>query len=52
MELGAEGILANTAIAQAQDPMAMAEAFKHATICTEDIDHVQIPVSRSVSEFC
>jgi thiazole synthase len=32
MELGAEGILANTAIAQAQDPMAMAQAFKHATI--------------------
>ena len=32
MELGAEGILANTAIAQAQNPMAMAEAFKHATI--------------------
>ena len=32
MELGAEGILANTAIAQAQNPMNMAEAFKHATI--------------------
>ncbi len=32
MELGASGILANTAIAQAQDPMAMAEAFKYATI--------------------
>jgi len=32
MELGAEGILANTAIAQAQNPMSMAEAFKHATI--------------------
>jgi thiazole synthase len=32
MELGAEAILANTAIAQAQNPMAMAEAFKHATI--------------------
>ena len=32
MELGAEGILANTAIAQAQNPMAMAEAFKYATI--------------------
>jgi thiazole synthase len=32
MELGADGILANTAIAQAQNPLAMAEAFKHATI--------------------
>ena len=32
MELGADGILANTAIAQAQNPMAMAEAFKYATI--------------------
>ncbi len=32
MELGADGILANTAIAQAQDPMAMAVAFKYATI--------------------
>lgn len=32
MELGADGILANTAIAQAQDPMKMAEAFKYATI--------------------
>jgi thiazole synthase len=28
MELGADGILANTAIAQAQNPMQMAEAFK------------------------
>jgi len=32
MELGAEGILANTAIAQASNPMMMAEAFKHAVI--------------------
>jgi thiazole synthase len=32
MELGAEGILANTAIAQAQNPMMMAEAFRDATI--------------------
>ena len=32
MELGADGILANTAIAQAQDPMAMAVAFKYATV--------------------
>jgi len=30
MELGADGILANSAIAQAQNPMMMAEAFKHA----------------------
>ena len=32
MELGVEGILANTAIAQASDPIAMAQAFKYATI--------------------
>ncbi|MEA2018767.1 MAG: thiazole synthase [Campylobacterota bacterium] len=32
MELGADAILANTAIAQAQNPMMMAEAFKHAVI--------------------
>ena len=32
MELGAEGILANTARAGANDPIAMAEAFKYATI--------------------
>jgi thiazole synthase len=32
MELGADGILANTAIAQAQNPMMMAEAFKYAVI--------------------
>jgi len=32
MELGADGILANTAIAQAQNPITMAEAFKYATI--------------------
>ena len=30
MELGAEGVLTNTAIAQAQNPMIMAEAMKHA----------------------
>ena len=30
MELGAEGVLMNTAIAGAQDPIAMAEAMKHA----------------------
>lgn len=30
MELGAEGVLTNTAIAQAQNPMLMAEAMKHA----------------------
>ena len=32
MELGAEGILANSAISQAQNPMLMAEAFRDATI--------------------
>lgn len=32
MELGADGILANTAIAQAQNPMMMAEAFKYSVI--------------------
>src|SRR5512138_3309838 len=31
MELGADGILMNTGIAQAQDPVAMAEAMNHAT---------------------
>jgi len=30
MELGAEGVLTNTAIAQAQNPMVMAEAMKYA----------------------
>ena len=30
MELGAEGVLTNTAIAQANDPMVMAQAMKHA----------------------
>ncbi|MFQ5818363.1 MAG: thiazole synthase, partial [Terriglobia bacterium] len=30
MELGADGILMNTAIAQAQDPVLMAEAMRHA----------------------
>lgn len=32
MELGAEGVLTNTAIAGAQDPIMMAEAMKHAVI--------------------
>ena len=32
MELGAEGVLTNTAIAQADNPMIMAEAMKHAVI--------------------
>ncbi len=32
MELGADGILTNTAIAQADNPMVMAEAMKHAVI--------------------
>lgn len=32
MELGADGVLTNTAIAQAQNPMIMAEAMKHAVI--------------------
>ncbi len=32
MELGADGVLTNTAIAQAKNPMMMAEAMKHAVI--------------------
>ena len=32
MELGAEAVLTNTAIAQASDPIAMAQAMKHAVI--------------------
>ena len=32
MELGADGVLMNTAIAGAQEPIAMAEAMKHAVI--------------------
>jgi len=32
MELGADGIIANTAIAGAKDPLRMARAFKHAVI--------------------
>jgi thiazole synthase len=32
MELGADGVLMNTGIAGAQDPVAMAEAMKHAVI--------------------
>ena len=32
MELGADGVLTNTAIAQSKNPIAMAEAMKHAVI--------------------
>jgi thiazole synthase len=32
MELGADGVLMNTGIAGAQDPVTMAEAMKHAVI--------------------
>jgi thiazole synthase len=32
MEIGADGVLMNTAIAGAQDPVAMAEAMKHAVM--------------------
>ena len=32
LELGADGVLLNTAIARARDPVAMAEAMKHAAI--------------------
>src|SRR5215510_6186870 len=32
MELGADGVLMNTAIAGAEDPVAMAEAMKHAVV--------------------
>ena len=32
MELGCDGIIANTAIAGADDPLRMARAFKHAVI--------------------
>jgi thiazole synthase len=32
MELGADGVLMNTAIAGAQDPLAMAQAMKHAVL--------------------
>ena len=32
MELGADGVLMNTAIAGAQDPVSMAEAMKHAVV--------------------
>jgi len=32
MELGADAVLMNTGIANAQDPMLMAEAMKHAVI--------------------
>lgn len=32
MELGADGVLLNTAVAQARDPVRMAEAMKHACI--------------------
>lgn len=33
MELGADGVLINTAIAQAQNPCLMAQAMKHACLC-------------------
>ena len=32
LELGYDGVLLNTAVAQASDPIKMAEAFKHAVI--------------------
>ena len=32
MELGADGVLTNTAIAQAKDPIMMATAMKHAVM--------------------
>src|SRR5262249_53380454 len=32
MELGSDGVLMNTAIAQAEDPILMAEAMKHAVV--------------------
>jgi thiazole synthase len=32
MELGADGVLLNTAIAHAKDPVVMARAMRHATI--------------------
>jgi thiazole synthase len=32
MELGCDGVLMNTAIAEAKDPIRMAEAMKHAVI--------------------
>jgi thiazole synthase len=32
MELGAQAVLTNTAIAQAQDPIVMAQAMKYAVI--------------------
>jgi thiazole synthase len=32
MEIGADGVLMNTAIAGAQEPVAMAEAMRHAVI--------------------
>jgi thiazole synthase len=32
MELGADGVLLNTAVAGARDPVAMAEAMRHAVI--------------------
>src|SRR5438552_4108217 len=36
MELGADGVLMNTAIAQAADPVLMAEAMRHAVIAGRD----------------
>ena len=36
MELGADGVLTNTAIAKAKDPILMASAMKNAVICGRD----------------
>ena len=36
MELGCDGVLMNTAIAEAQDPVRMARAMKHATLAGRD----------------
>ena len=37
MELGCDGVLLNTAIAEAKDPILMAEAMKHAVIVEEKL---------------
>jgi thiazole synthase len=36
MELGCEGVLMNTAIAEAKDPVRMARAMKHAVLAGRD----------------
>ena len=36
MELGCDGVLMNTAIAEAKDPVRMARAMKHAVIAGRD----------------